>query len=404
MLVVEGVEVVELGTSVVTGTATEDSVERVKSGAVEVGGSDARCGPATGTITSSRWAPQAAAVIIAIATSTPRDGHRLVRVLSNFHRPSTRQSYSSSSATVRAMTARLRRGFWGWAAIAVMVAGCANSDAVDERSGAAPARSDEGVEAMTRVEYGDHADAFGELWLPITADATSPVPVVVLIHGGFWRDGFFLDLMDPLIPSLLEREYAVWNIEYRRVGAGGGFPATFGDVADGVDQLAEISDSAAVALDLSRVGIVGHSAGGQLAVWAAGRSALPAGTVGSEPMVSPVVAVAQAGVLDLIGCADQGVGGSACIDLIGGSPTDEPERYAVTSPAEMVPFDAVVVAVHGELDRIVPATQSVTFVDRATGSGMDATYAPIATADHFSNLDPDHPAWVAVLDALDRSL
>ncbi len=120
--------------------------------------------------------------------------------------------------------------------------------------------------------------------------------------------------------------------------------------------------------------------------------------------MSPVVAVSQAGVLDLVGCAQEGIGGTACVDLLGVGPSDEPGRYAVTSPREMVPFDATVVAVHGELDRIVPPSQSISFVDRAAGSGMDATYVPIADADHFSNLDPRHPAWIAVLAALDEHL
>ncbi len=255
-----------------------------------------------------------------------------------------------------------------------------------------------------RIEYADHPDAFGDLWLPTASGAGSPAPVVVLIHGGFWRDGFFLDLMDPLIPSLLERGFAVWNIEYRRVGAGGGYPETFDDVADAVDHLARLPEDLADGLDLERVAVVGHSAGGHLAAWAAGRPALAEGTVGAEPVVRPVLAVSQAGVLDLVGCADQGVGGGACTDLVGAAPADDPGRYAVTSPTEMVPFDAVVVAVHGELDRIVPTSQSVTFVDRATAQGMDARYVPIPGADHFSNLDPRHPAWAAVLDALNSLL
>ena len=256
-----------------------------------------------------------------------------------------------------------------------------------------------------KVAYGDHDDAFGELWLPErTSDGAAPTPVVVLIHGGFWREGFRLDLMDPLIPSLLERNLAVWNIEYRRVGAGGGYPSTFEDVASAVDQLASMPDGVKVRIDLDRVAVVGHSAGGHLAAWAAARSVLPDGSVGANPTVQPMLAVAQAGVLDLVGCVEQGVGGTACLDLVGVTPSVDAARYTVTSPTEMVPFDAVVVAIHGEADRIVPTNQSVTFVDRATAAGMDAVFEPIPSADHFSNLDPQHPAWSAVLEALDRHL
>ena len=294
------------------------------------------------------------------------------------------------------MTARNRRSLWAVASVlAIGGGGCAGPD--EEEKVAV-------VEGAARIEYGDHTDAYGELWLPAADADTPPAPVVVLVHGGFWRDGFFLDLMDPLIPSLLERGYAVWNIEYRRVGAGGGYPSTFEDVASAVDRLAEMSGGGAASIDLDRVAVVGHSAGGHLAVWAAGRSSLPAGSVGADPVVRPVLAVAQAGVLDLVGCAERGVGGMACVDLVGAGPADDPERYAMASPTEMMPFDAVVVAVHGELDRIVPPSQAVTFVDRAVAVGMDATYMPISDADHFSNLDPRHAAWSAVLEALDKSL
>lgn len=288
--------------------------------------------------------------------------------------------------------------------LGVVVTGCVESSPVEGDTDAGAG----GVAANMRIDYGEHADAFGVLWLPAPSGEPNAAPVVVLIHGGFWRDGFFLDLMDPLIPPLLERGYAVWNIEYRRVGAGGGYPATFEDVAAAVDQLAVLPAATAASVDLARVAVVGHSAGGHLAAWSGARPSLPADAVGADPQVSPSLVVSQAGVLDLVGCAQQGVGGSACVDLVGVRPADgsgrSPGRYAVTSPTEMVPFDAVVVAVHGELDRIVPTSQSVTFVDRATSSGMDATYVPIAEADHFSNLDPGHAAWTAVLDALELHL
>lgn len=101
-----------------------------------------------------------------------------------------------------------------------------------------------------------------------------------------------------------------------------------------------------------------------------------------------------------MGRVEQRIGGSACNDLVGFDPAEAPNRYAATSPTEMVPFDVVVVAVHGELDRIVPTSQSVTFVDQGVSAGMTATYRPIPEADHFSHLDPEHPAWMAVLDAL----
>ena len=257
-----------------------------------------------------------------------------------------------------------------------------------------------------RIAYADHSDGFGDLWLPGSGNGSgteapdAPWPVVVLIHGGFWRDGYFLDLMDPLVPSLLDAGFAVWNIEYRRVGAGGGDPETFEDVAAAVDRLDALPPSFDGLLDTSRVATVGHSAGGHLAVWAASRPSLSDGVAGADPVVVPDTAIAQAGVLDLVGCARDGVGGTACTDLLGASPVDDPELARRTSPADMVPVDARVVAVHGDLDRIVPLSQSVTYVDRAVEAGMDAELIVVEGADHFVHLDPDGPAWAAVLAIL----
>lgn len=276
---------------------------------------------------------------------------------------------------------------------AILSASCGGTDGPDDASP---------VDAGERLDYGDHDDAFGELWLP--EPSGSPAPIVVLVHGGFWRDGFLLDLMDPLIPSLLDEGYAVWNIEYRRVGAGGGYPETFQDVADAVDRLAVLAEDRSSSIDAGRVAIVGHSAGGQLAAWAAGRTSLRADEVGADPVVTPRLVVAQAGVLDLVGCAERGVGGSACIDFVGAGPDAEPALYAVTSPSEMVPFDAVVVAVHGELDSIVPIGQSVAFVERGAEVGMDVAYEPVPGADHFAHLDPTHRAWAEVITALETYL
>lgn len=275
------------------------------------------------------------------------------------------------------------------------VPACAGTD--DSGSDARPlARGPE------RIEYGDHPDAFGELWLPISDDGAAPdgAPVVVLVHGGFWRDGFSLELMDPLVPSLLDEGFAVWNIEYRRVGAGGGYPQTFVDAAAAIDQLADLPERFDGVLDLGDVATVGHSAGGHLAVWLASRRLLPVGVPGVDPEVIPETVVSQAGVLDLIGCAEDGIGGTACVDLVGVNPVDDPLRYAQTSPTELLPVEAEVIAVHGADDRVVPVSQSETYVERASAAGVNARLVVIDDADHFSNLDPAHPAWRSVVDAL----
>lgn len=281
------------------------------------------------------------------------------------------------------------------AAVSFAFVGCAGTGQVEP----VPVPFSDGPE---RIEYGDHADAFGELWLPSADDGGVPVgvPVVMLIHGGFWREGFFFELMNPLVPSLLDEGFAVWNVEYRRVGAGGGYPQTFVDVAAAIDKLAKLPEQFDGVLDLGNVATVGHSAGGHLAVWLASRRLLPVGVPGVDPEVLPERAVSQAGVLDLIGCVEQGVGGTACSELVGTTPDADPTRYSQTSPAEMLPIEAEVVAVHGANDRIVPVSQSENYVDRATAAGVRVRLEVIDDADHFSNLDPTHPAWLAVIDAL----
>ena len=253
--------------------------------------------------------------------------------------------------------------------------------------------------SRTRVSYGDHDEEFGDLWLPERTGRA--VPVVVLVHGGFWRQEYGLDLMDPLAASLTEAGYAAWNIEYRRVDGAGGYPQTFDDVAAAVDHLATLDDER---LDLERVAVVGHSAGGHLAAWVASRHVLPEDAAWAEPRVRPIVAFPQAGVLDLVGCARDDLGVGACQGLLGGDPRQQPARYALASPTELVPIGVPVVAVHGRHDPIVPLSQSETYVDAAVAAGDPAELVVLDDADHMDLIDPDHEAWHVVLDGLRRHL
>lgn len=245
---------------------------------------------------------------------------------------------------------------------------------------------------MTRGEhlaYGPSAAQFGELFRPGGAS----IGTVVVIHGGFWRARYDLDLGRPLAADLSRRGYTAWNLEYRRVGAGGGWPATLQDVADGIDHLADLD------VDTSRVVTVGHSAGGHLAVWAAGRAKLPTGAPGADPVVAVTAAVSQAGVLDLATAAKNGVGGTAVPDLLGGSPSEVPDRYAIADPLRRVPLQAQVLCVHSRADDSVPFTQSSGYVTAARYSGGRARLVE-SGGDHFSVIDPSTPDWAAVVDAL----
>jgi acetyl esterase/lipase len=233
---------------------------------------------------------------------------------------------------------------------------------------------------MKRYAYGDDPAQFGELTLP----ARDPLATVVVIHGGFWRSRYDLSLGRPMATDLAARGYAVWNLEYRRMGNGGGWPATFDDVAAGIDVLAELP------LDRTRVVALGHSAGGHLAVWAAARNA---------PRVPLAGAVSQAGVLGLIDAAHRNLSDGAAQALMGGPPVDRPDAYAAADPMAAIPLAVPVVCVHAPSERNVPFAQSVAYVNAARGAGADARLVE-AQGDHFSVIDPDSSDWALVLDAL----
>jgi acetyl esterase/lipase len=252
------------------------------------------------------------------------------------------------------------------------------------------------------LAYGDDPAQFGVLHLPPGA---GPVPVVVVVHGGYWRASYGLELGTPLAVDLTNRGVAAWNVEYRRVGAGGGWPATFADVAAAVDLLPDdVRKAANGRLDLDRVVLLGHSAGGHLAVWAASRERLRDGSVAAAPRVRPVGTVAQAGVLDLVAAAQQGLGGGAVVDLLGGTPATVADRYARASPAALVPAAGPVVCVHGDADTVVPLDQSQRYVTAATAARGEARLRVLPGVDHFAVIDPAHPAWVAVREEVEGLL
>ncbi len=249
------------------------------------------------------------------------------------------------------------------------------------------------------VPYGAHPDQHAVLHLPVGGDE---LPVVVVVHGGFWQSSYGAELGTPIAADVANAGLAAWNLEYRRVGGGGGWPTTFTDVAAGVDALAGAAQQAAGGrLDLGRVVLVGHSAGGQLAVWAAGRHRLPAGAPGADPVVRPVGAVSQAGVLDLVDGARQRLGGSAVPGLLGGGPDAVPDRYQLASPVALVPLGVPVVCVHGTEDGIVPLRQSERFVAAA---GAQTELVVLPGVGHFELIDPSQSAWTACRDAVIRLL
>jgi acetyl esterase/lipase len=245
-------------------------------------------------------------------------------------------------------------------------------------------------DAAERISYGDAPRQHIELHRPAGADA---VPVVVLVHGGFWSNQYRLDLMGPLRDDLASAgTHAIANVEYRSLGDdGGGWPGTLHDAAAAVDLLADVQPS----LDLASVTVVGHSAGGQLAAWLAARPALADDAPGSRPVVVPTRVVSLAGVLDLVTGARSGLGAGACEELLGGSPDEVPDRYAIASPVALLPFRSEIISVHGDGDRHVPRSQSEAFVAAANAAGTTADLQTGA-GDHFDVIDPQHELWRGV--------
>ena len=238
---------------------------------------------------------------------------------------------------------------------------------------------------MSSHAYGDHASQQAELYLP---DTEGPHPVVVVVHGGYWRARYDRSLMNGLCADLAAHGLAAWNLEYRRVDAGGGWPATFEDVAAGVDALA---DSGAP-LDLERVATVGHSAGGQLAFWAAARPTLPTGTPGADPRVRIGAAVSQAGVLDLLLGAELTPSAEPTRALLG-DPADHPDIYELASPRARVPLGIPQLLLHGDRDHVVSMRITQSYEAAAVEAGDPCELVVLAKTGHFDHIDARSEAW-----------
>jgi acetyl esterase/lipase len=237
-----------------------------------------------------------------------------------------------------------------------------------------------------QVRYGGDEAQVAELYLP---PGEGKVPVAVVIHGGFWMSSYGMELATPLAEDLARNGIAGYAIEYRRIGNGGGWPMTFEDVAAAIDKLATID----ARLDLTKVVAVGHSAGGQLAVWAAARPGLPADAPGAAPHVVLAGAVSQAGVLDLTTASNQLVGGDAVEQFMGALPEKDPARYRLASPYEQLPLKVPVALIHGTRDGQVPIEQSRRYAAAARRSGDAVELTELPHVGHFELIDRDNPAW-----------
>ncbi|HEX6388239.1 MAG TPA: alpha/beta hydrolase [Solirubrobacteraceae bacterium] len=245
------------------------------------------------------------------------------------------------------------------------------------------------------LAYGPNLMQFGLLRVPA---GPGPHPVAVLVHGGCWSPGGNVAFMEPLSLALAQAGIATWNVEYRKVGdLGGGYPNTLTDVGRATDKLRELAGP--FGLDLDRVAAVGHSAGGQLAVWAAARD-------GGDPLPLAGV-VSLAGVLDLaayhpVDILKDPITQWTCsmfVDpFMGGSPASVPDRYAAASPIALVPIGVRQHVLHGTADTTVPVSYSERYAAAATAAGDDVTLTRLEGAGHFDLITP-HPAVMSAVAA-----
>ncbi|MFM7709259.1 MAG: alpha/beta hydrolase [Gammaproteobacteria bacterium] len=246
-----------------------------------------------------------------------------------------------------------------------------------------------------RVDYGTEPLQYGELWLPTAPQAGAArsgapqanAPLVVMVHGGCWLNAFSVDHTRPMAAALAQAGFAVWSLEYRRSGdAGGGWPGTLQDIRRALDALPRLGGqppagqpSPLHGVDLARVAVVGHSAGGHLALLAARGRAEVRLVVGLAAIVDP---------------ATYGQGDNSCQravpQFMGGSAAQFPERYRLADAAA-VPSRTPTVLLHGAVDAIVPVSQA-----RLAG----ATVGIIPGAGHFDWLHPDTPAFARLRELL----
>jgi len=243
--------------------------------------------------------------------------------------------------------------------------------------------------AKKRTEkYGLEAFQEADLYLPTTKHPA----VVCLLHGGFWRMPYGREQLVPMAKDLVSKGFAVWNIGYRRLGAnGGGWPGTFNDVILALNHLGSLVQSG-IDLDLTRVIVAGHSAGGHLALWSAAQPRRNPSEI-EVLTVKPVATIGLAPVIDLISTFDLGSGDNAVGELLGGSPKDISERYSVSSPQEMLPLGVPQLLVHGTQDDALPIEFARNYARSAHTAGDAIDFVELPDAGHMDYLDLNSEAY-----------
>ncbi|MGA1800080.1 alpha/beta hydrolase [Sphingomonas sp. 4RDLI-65] len=248
------------------------------------------------------------------------------------------------------------------------------------------------------IDYGTDQMQKVDVWLPTgTAHGKGPFPVVVMVHGGCWTTSIAdRSLMNWIADDLRNSSVAVWNIDYRGVDrAGGGYPGTFADAANAADQLTV--NAKKFNLDTRHVVALGHSAGGHLALWLAGRSKLPA----TSPLrtANPLRirhVISLGGLPDLEATAaspENGCGVEVVAQLVGSPTPQHPDVYADTSVPRLLPLRVRQDLINGREDRIIPFVMATDYVAKARAAGDTATLHTIPATGHVELIAPETAAW-----------
>lgn len=238
--------------------------------------------------------------------------------------------------------------------------------------------------AAARVEYGEDPHQFGDVRLP----KNKPLAAIVMnIHGGYWRNKYDLAHAGHLCAALSENGLLTWNVEYRRVGdPGGGWPGSISDIQAAYQFVPQLAKRFQFKAD--RVIVMGHSAGGQLALCLAAR----------EPALKTVVSLA--GVLDLQRAWELHLSNDAVVGFLGGTPKQNSANYAAADPMQLHIAAAEQVIVHGTKDDVVPPDFSRKYYEAKSRRGEHVKLLEIENADHFDLIDPRSAAWGKVEEAV----
>lgn len=254
------------------------------------------------------------------------------------------------------------------------------------------------------VAYGAAPSQFAELFVPA---GEGPFPVVLIVHGGCWcKEYAGISQMRNIAGDLQRQGIAVWNIEYRRFDEeGGGYPGMYLDVATAVDLLRSLA--AEWRLELSRVVLVGHSAGGHLAQWAASRARLPHSSplYAEDPL--PVATVISLGGLADLRNEEQLIKTSCerdIVQLAGRASAARPDIFSDTSPVELLPSGVRTVLIHGEFDTISPLRAGQDYARRAQAAGDEAEVIVLPGGSHFDEVAATSPSWTIVSAQIRKAL